>query len=55
MAIYCMDCGEQLITVNYTNTCTKYKCEKCKSYWFRSTITTVEWKKRKVTDQRKGE
>lgn len=45
--MYCMDCGKQLITINYTSACTKYECKECNSYWFRNTVTSVEWKKQK--------
>jgi transposase-like protein len=46
--MHCLECGETLETINYTQDCTKYRCNKCDLHWFKSTVKIVEWSKEKI-------
>lgn len=46
--MHCLECGEELETLNYTQNCTKYRCNKCNLHWFKTTKTIVEWSKSKL-------
>lgn len=46
--MHCMDCGTQLISVNHTESCTKWHCSKCDVYWFQTRAVRVEWSKQAI-------
>lgn len=46
--MHCLDCGTQLTTVNYTESCTKWHCSKCNAHWFQTRIVKVDWSKQTI-------
>lgn len=48
--MHCLECGNELETINYTHSCTKYRCDNCNLHWFKSTVTIVEWSKERMTE-----
>lgn len=46
--MHCMDCGNELETVSYVESCTKWLCRNCNAYWYQSRTIRVEWSKQNI-------